>query len=57
MYLAESCVEKSGISKVLGLGALLMILDIATDILSVSLRLPSPPSKICVCQVRTLMIF
>ncbi|MCJ1427199.1 hypothetical protein MMC29_005102 [Sticta canariensis] len=29
----KSCVEKSGISKVLGLGALLMILDIATDML------------------------
>ena len=57
MYLAESCVEKSGISKILGLGALLMILDIATDLLSVSLHLPSPPSKVFVCQVRTLIIF
>lgn len=57
MRLAESCVEKSGISKILGLGAFLMILDIATDLLSVSLRLPSPSRKSLVCQVRTLMIF
>ena len=57
MRLAESCVEKSGISKILGLGASFTILDIATDMLSVSLRLPSPSRKILVCQVRTLMIF
>lgn len=57
MYLAETCVEKTGISKILGLGALLMILDITTDVLSVSLRLPSPPTKVSVCYGRILIIF
>lgn len=40
MHLEGSCAEKSGISKILGLGAFVMILDIVTDMLSLSSRLP-----------------